>query len=204
MKRVNQYETRKIKKEFQRNPAKEKDLTRQDQVVQASITEMANRYGIDAIIAKAKAKEVDQVVMDKLYGHDLTEMYQDKSQLLNVRNRLTNVFNNIPAGIRKEMFHDRPEEFVQAYMINDEKKLEALQKVGIVSKTQLEKVKKYNQNLKNIEIENKKRLEFTEQLKLKGDLLYENFKRTGDIIYNNNQNITDNNQNVQPSVQGLD
>lgn len=200
MKRLNQYETRKIKKEFHRNPAKEKDLTRQDQLASASIVEMANRFGIDAIISKAKAIEVDQVVMDKLYGHDLTEMYQDKSQLLNVRNRLTTVFNNIPAGIRKEMFHDKPEEFVQAYMVNDEKKLEALQKVGIVSKTQLEKVKKYNQNLKMIEIENKKREQFTEQLKLKGDMLYENFKKTGDIMYSDSKNITDNIQNVQTNI----
>lgn len=195
MKFKNHYETKKIKKEFFTKISKE-DMTDQSQLASASIVEMAKRYGIDAILAKAEQTQVDQNVMDKLYGHDLTKLYTDKAEMLTMRNKLNNLFENIPARLRKNMFDDKVENFIHAYTSNDENKLEALSGIGLVSKTQLENVKEYNKIKREEAKEAIKRQEFTDMLKDKGVELYEQFKKTGNIINNNIQNNTTDNKNV--------
>ena len=122
----------------------DEDMTDQSQLSSASIVEMAKRFGIDAIIAKAERTniEADSLLAGKLYGHDFTQMFNSKEEMLNTKKKLNNLFENIPARMRKELFNDNPMEFVNAYVTNDEKKLTELSKVGLVSQTQLESVKK--------------------------------------------------------------
>lgn len=179
----------------------EKDMTDQSQLASASITEMAKRYGIDAIMARAEQMEVNEEVKNRLYGNDYTQMFNSREELLNTKKKLNNLFENIPARIRKEVFNDEPMEFVNAYTSNDENKLDKLQKIGIISESQMEQVRAYNQNKRQIELENKKRAEFISKLEQKQGEMYETFKKTGDIAININQNSSANNSSVQNDIQ---
>ena len=176
------------------------DMTDQSQLCGASIVEMAKKFGIEAIIAKAEATEIDDTLKDKLYGNDFTNMFKNKEDMLNTRKKIMNLFENIPARIRKEQFGDDVASFLNAYTTNDENKLGALNKIGIVSDTQLNSVKEYNKLQKQIRQENETRKRFTELLEQKGNILYENFKKFGDITKNNQINNTASNQDVQTSI----
>lgn len=177
----------------------EEDMTDQSQLSSASITEMAKRYGIDAIMAKAEQRNLEAgAIQDKLFGHDFTNMFKSREELLNTKKNLNNLFENIPARIRKEYFNDNPMEFINAYTTNDENKLEKLAEIGIVSQTQLENVKTYNANKRAIIAENEKRKAFITELEKQQGALYENFKTTGNINIGTNNNNTTN----IPSVQG--
>ncbi len=178
------------------------DLTDQSQLSSASITEMAKRYGIDAIIAKAEQKNVEanSALANKLYGNDYTQMFKSKEELLNTKKRLNNLFENIPARIRKEQFNDNPMEFINAYTCNDETKLGKLAEIGIVSKSQLESVKNYNKQIKLQKQEIETQKAFIKALESKQGELYEKFKETGNININNIQNNQTDNTNVQKSV----
>lgn len=178
------------------------DMTDQSQIVSASIVEMAKRFGIDAIIAKAEQKIVDnQKVLDQLYGNDYTQLFTNKETMLNAKNKLGVIFEKIPARIRKEYFNDNVTEFVDAYTYNDERKLEQLNKLGIVSNTQLEEVKNYNKQIRLEKEEQAKRKQFIDKLSEKQGELYEKFKETGNIIINNDKINTSVNTNVQADLQ---
>ena len=60
----------------------DEDMTDQSQLSSASIVEMAKRFGIDAIIAKAERMniEADSLLAGKLYGHDFTQMFNSKEE----------------------------------------------------------------------------------------------------------------------------
>lgn len=178
------------------------DMTDQSQVVSASIVEMAKRFGIDAIIAKAEQKVVEnQAILDQLYGHDYTKMFTNKESMLNAKNKLNTIFEKLPARIRKEYFNDNVTEFVDAYTYNDERKLEQLNKLGIVSNTQLEEVKGYNKKIKLEKEEQIKKQQFIEKLSEQQGALYEKFKETGNIIFDNNKINTGVSKDVQTDIQ---
>ena len=120
-------------------------------------------------------------------------MHTSVEELLNTKKRINNLFEKIPAIIRKEEFNDNPMEFVNAYVTNDEKRLTQLNKLGIVSDTQLNQVKNYNQNLRKQKKEELTRKAFIEKLEQKKGALYEKFKETGEISINNSKDNTDNN-----------
>lgn len=152
----NVYSEQKIKKEFFTKGGGERK-TKQDQITSASITEMAKRFGIDAIISKANQMNADQYLQDQLYGHDYSNMFKSKEEMLNVKKNLNTIFERIPAKMRKEIFNDKIENFVTAYTENNENTLTELNKLGLVSKTQLEQVQNYNKEIKKqkqIEIDN--------------------------------------------------
>ena len=72
------------------------DMTDQSQLSSASITEMAKRYGIDAIIAKANQRNIEAgQLQDTLYGNDYSQMFTSREELLNVKKKLNNVFIKI-------------------------------------------------------------------------------------------------------------
>ena len=179
------------------------DETDQSQIASASIVEMAKRYGIDAIIAKAEQKniEANSSLANQLYGHDFTNMFNSKEEMLNVKKKLNNLFENIPARIRKEIFKDNPMEFINAYATNDEKKLGKLAEIGIVSQSQLEDVKQYNIQKNKERIETETRKAFITELEKKTGALYEEFKTNGNININVNKNDAINNPSISPSVQ---
>ena len=178
------------------------DMTDQSQLSSASICEMAKRYGIDAIIAKAKQTniEADSALAGKLYGHDYTNMFNSKEEMLNVKKKLNNLFENIPAEIRKKEFNDDPMQFINAYTTNNENKLSKLADIGIVSKSQLEQVKKFNANRRAIEAENLTRQNFINELEKQQGAMYENFKKNGNITFNNMANNTTPVPSVSPSI----
>ena len=182
------------------------DLTDQSQLSSASITEMAKRYGIDAIIAKAEQRniEANSALADKLYGNDFTQMFKSKEELLNTKKKLINVFENIPARIRKEQFNDNPMEFINAYVSIDENKLSKLADIGLISQTQLEAVKNYNKQKLKEKQENQTRQAFIKVLEAQQGELYEKFKETGTININNSQNIQTNNPSIQTGIQQSD
>ena len=120
--------------------------------------------------------------------------------MLNTKKKLNNLFENIPARMRKELFNDNPMEFVNAYVTNDEKKLTELSKVGLVSQSQLETVKNYNANIKKINEENKIRQKFIAELEKQKEGLYDTFKATGNINLNNIQNNETGNADIQTGV----
>lgn len=179
----------------------EKDMTDQSQLCSASIVEMARKYGIDAIIAKAEQRNLEAgAIQDKLYGHDFTNMFKSREELLNTKKKLNNIFENIPARMRKEYFNDNPMEFINAYTSNDEKKLGKLAEIGLVSETQLNAVKTYNANKRAVETENANKARFIEQLEKQQGALYENFKKTGNITISNLENNTTPNTSIPPSL----
>lgn len=182
------------------------DMTDQSQLTSASICEMAKRYGIDAIIAKAKQTniEADSMLAGKLYGHDFTNMFNSKEEMLNVKKRIGNLFENIPAEIRKTIFKDNPINFINAYVTNDENKLEQLENIGIISKTQLEQVRNYNKNKKAIAEENINRERFIKELEKQQGAMYENFKKNGNINFNNMADVTTPSPSLQQSIQKSD
>lgn len=193
----NSYESRGKKPEFYTKYKENKQMTDKSQIYSASITEMAKRYGIDAIISKAEKDYLDnQAITDKLYGYDLTNGFKSKEEMLNIKKRVNNLFENIPARMRKEYFNDNPMEFVNAYTTNDENKLTMLNKLGIVSDSQLENVKKYNKDLKEARNEQILHQQFVQKLEESQKGLYENFKQTGNIIINNSTNNTKTNTDV--------
>lgn len=177
----------------------EPDMTDQSQLSSASITEMAKRYGIDAIMAKAQQRIVEEnsALAGKLYGNDYSNMFTSKEEMLNVKKKLNNVFENIPAIIRKEVFKDNPMEFINAYTTNDETKLEKLAEIGLVSQTQLENVKQYNANQRAIKAENETRKAFITELEKQQGALYETFKTSGNINLSINNDNTKNTTGLQ-------
>lgn len=145
----NAYTEERKKEEYYREVSEERK-TNQDQITSASITEMAKRFGIDAIMAKANQTQIDENLQNELYGHDYTKMFKSKDELLKTREKLKQLFERIPAKIRKEKFNDKVENLLNAYTDNNIEQLKELNKIGIVSKTQIEQVENYN---KKIELE---------------------------------------------------
>lgn len=192
MKFKNTYSERKAKPEFYKKIEGD-DLTDQTQITSASIVEMAKRFGIDAIIARAEAMEVNDEFKDKMYGNDITKMFTDKAEMLNTKKKLTNIFEKIPARIRKEKFNDDVAEFIWAYTQNDEGKLTELNKIGIVSTTQLENVKEENKRKAIAAKEEQTRINFIKELEKNKGNMYENYKKTGSIMENSNNNTTTDN-----------
>lgn len=180
------------------------DKTDQSQLCSASITEMAKRFGIDAIIAKAQQTTIDTNLQDKLYGNDYTQMFKSKEDLLNVKKKLNNVFENIPAILRKQLFNDNPMEFINAYTTNDEIKLGKLKEIGLVSETQFEQVKQFNAQRKAEKQENETRLAFINKLEKEQGAMYEQFKKTGNINYSSKQDNSVHTGDVQTGVQQSD
>ena len=86
--------------------------------------------------------------------------------------------------------------FINAYTSNDEIKLGKLAEIGLVSQTQLENVKAYNEDKRKQAEEAAKRQQFITELEKKQGALYENFKQTGTI----NINIPEINTGNIPSV----
>ncbi len=189
------YSEQKIKEEFYTTPDKT-EMTDQSQYASASIVEMAKKFGIDAIIAKAEQTQVNDAVKDQLYGHDFTNMFHSAEERLNVRNKLRNVFENVPARIRKSVFNDSIANFIDAYVTNDETKLTELNKIGLVSDTQLANVKQFNAEMNAAKKESETRKAFIEKLESEKGGMYETFKQTGNIVINNNQNGTSDSGNV--------
>lgn len=197
----NKYDTIGRKDEFARKLTKE-DMTDQSQIIGASIVEMAKRFGIDAIIAKAEQRIVDnEKLLDKLYGNDYTKLFTSKEEMLNTRKKLIGMFETIPARIRKEVFNDNVGEWLNAYTMNDETKLGQLNKIGLVSDSQMEQVKTYNKNKRLQMQEEITRQNFIKALETQKEGLYETFKTTGSINFNSGNDSTTNNTNVQTDIQ---
>lgn len=134
------YNQKKIKNDFFREISGE-SKTKQDQVVQASITLMAEKFGIDAIINKAKMLEPTEENKLQLYGIDLSKYINEKEKVLNLKRDLEKTFNHLPAAMRKQYFNDDYREFVEAYSSGDLKKLGVLKEYGLVNELQYDKVK---------------------------------------------------------------
>ena len=188
----NYYSTKEKKQEFQKIVEGE-SLTDQSQYASASIREMAKRFGIDAIMAKAEQMTATESLKDHLYGNDFTKMFKSKDELLNVKKRLRERFELIPARMRKTIFNDDIEEFVNAYTYNDINKLTELNKVGIISTTQLEQAIAYDNKLKETAKENALKTKFIAELEKQKEGLYDTYKKTGSINLGNNQSNTVNN-----------
>lgn len=180
---------------------KAEDMTDQSQHASASISEMAKKYGIEALMSKANKQYVDSIALqDQFFGHDFTQMQQSKEDLLNVKKKVTNLFNNIPAAIRKTVFNDNIQNFLDTYTSNDVNKITALRNIGLVSDTQLNAVVNYNNKLKEEKLNNQKRKEFIAALEAQQGALYENFKNTGNIIINNNKDTATGNTVLQDNI----
>lgn len=183
----NAYSNNIKKTEFFTEYKNNEKITDESQIIQSSIVEMAKKFGIDAIIQKANETKLNNdLIKNKLYGNDLTKGFTSKEELLNTKKRVSTLFNNIPAKIRKEVFKDSVVNFVNAYTSNDEKALTQLNKIGIVSDTQLQKVKTYNENVRKQQQDLLTKQRFIEELNKVESNLYENFKNTGNIVINNN------------------
>lgn len=195
----NYYSTKEKKQEFQKIVEGE-SLTDQSQYASASIREMAKRFGIDAIMAKAEQMTATESLKDHLYGNDFTKMFKSKDELLNVKKRLRERFELIPARMRKTIFNDDIEEFVNAYTYNDINKLTELNKVGIISTTQLEQAIAYDNKLKETAKENALKTKFIAELEKQKEGLYDTYKKTGSINLGNNQSNTVNNPNIEVST----
>lgn len=179
------------KKEFFTKILDKKEVTDQTQLAGASIKELAKKFGIDALKSKAKQMTIEnQELLDKLYGHDYTNMFKSKEDLLNTKKNLNNAFEKIPAQLRKVLFKDDVTEFVHAMTTNDEIKLKELNKYGIISDTQLNSVIEHNNAIKEQRRKAETQQNFINELeKMKGKL-YENFEKTGIINLDNSQNDT--------------
>lgn len=173
-------ETEKDRKQFKKELTDER-LTDQSQLERASITEMAKKFGIDALMAKAEQNYINEDLQNKLYGIDYTKMFTSMDELLKTKKKLNRVFEQIPARIRKEEFHDNVAEFVTAYTSSDENRLERLNKYGIISDSQLNNVKTRNNNIRAEREEAAKKEEFIRKLEEQKAGLYEKFKTTGTI-----------------------
>lgn len=191
----NTYCSRRKKPEFFTTPDTENDLTDQSQLANASIKEMAKKFGIEALenLARKQYLEEGSKLKDTLYGNDFTKLHTSKEELLNTKKKVAKLFEQVPAILRKELFHDNPIEFVNAYVSNDENKLSGLHKAGIISDTQINIVKEYNRNLRLQKEENIKKQEFITKLENQHGALYEQFKKTGDIIIPNPKDTSTNN-----------
>lgn len=178
-------------------------LTDQSQHANASIREMAKKYGIDALMDKATRTYIDSLqVQEKFYGFDLSKNFNNTEDILNTKNKLNKLFELIPAGIRKTEFNDNPQSFVEAFTGKDSKKIEILNKYGIISDTQLNQHKAEMKRLAEIAIEDKTKTAFVEKLETMKEGLYEQFKKTGNINLPNIPNVSVDNQNVSSNVQG--
>lgn len=150
----NGYNSRKIKSEFFREISGE-SKTNQDHLAQASISIMAEKFGIDAIINKAKANEPSQYTQQQLFGVNLCNFISDNANLLNLKRDLSKVFEQVPAKIRKELFNDDVKEFVHSYSEGNINKLRELEKYGLVNGLQVDKLEQHYKD-----IENQKKIEF--------------------------------------------
>lgn len=176
---------------------KAKDMTDQSQLASASISEMAKKFGIEALKSKAEKTYIDSLqLQNQLFGHDFTKMNQSKEELLNIKRKLTNMFNCIPAGMRKELFQDNIHKFLETYTSNDEVKLQKLVNVGLVSESQYNQVVTNNNKLKAEKIENEKRESFIKELEKQKEGIYETFKKTGNINFTDNQNNAADNPSI--------
>lgn len=201
MKFKNFYNNRKVKEEFFTKQENREELTDQSQITSASISAMAEKFGIDAVIAKAQQKNIEsETLKAQLYGNDFSQMFKSKEEMLNTKNKLNRLFEKLPARIRKEEFNDNVVNFVNAYTNGDEKKLESLNKLGIVSDKQLNYVKNMNETKQAEKNENIKRTEFITKLENMKAGLYENYKKTGTINIDIPKDITVNNNNLQESL----
>lgn len=197
IKRKNYYETIGKKEEFWRKIEDKTHKTNQDELERASISVMAEKYGIEAIQRKAEQMYIEAgALQDKLFGHDLTNMNTVKEEILNTKNKLGEIFNLIPARLRKTLFNDNVGEFVNSYINGDEQKLTELSKHGLVSEKQLNKVKIAREQREAKRKEEETKIRFAELIKQKEGELYETFKKTGNIAISNQINNTDNNTNV--------
>lgn len=202
MKFKNRYSGQGRKEEFFTKQENKEDLTDQSQISSASISSMAKKFGIDALIAKAQKMNIEnEKILDQLYGNDYTKMFTSRDELLNTKKKLNNLFEHLPAKMRKEVFNDNVMEFVNAYTTNDENKLTQLHKLGIVDEHQLNSVKSYNANIRAQKQEAETKARFIAELERNQGAIYENFKKTGNISINNMQNNTVNNENVQGNLQ---
>lgn len=196
-KRQNYYQTIGNKPNFYRKIKDKEHKTNQDELERASISIMAEKYGIDAIMSKAEKMYIDNLsLQDELYGHDMCNMTSVKENLLNNKNKLKRLFERIPARIRKTIFNDNIGEFLNSYTSGDEKKLTELSKYGLVSEKQLDKLKTFKKEQEKIKLEEQNKIKFAELMKNKEQELYETFKKTGNISISNQSNNTTNNENV--------
>ncbi len=195
----NKYSQMGRKEEFDLDYSKE-DMTDQSQAINGSITEMAKKYGIDAIIAKAEQMQVNDSIKDQLYGNDYTLMFNSTEELLNTKKRIKGLFESIPARIRKEVFNDDIAEFLNGYTTNDINKLKALNKIGIVSDTQIKNIEDYNKQKQQEINEQITKQKFIKELEAKQGDIYEQFKKTGNISINFNTNNSGNSESVQNNI----
>lgn len=178
-------------------------MTDQSQHANASIREMAKKYGIDALMDKATRTYIDSIkVQDQFYGFDLSKNFNNTEDILSTKNKLNKLFELIPAGIRKTEFNDNPQAFVEAFTGKDSKKIEILNKYGIISDTQLNQHKAEIQRQAEIAKENQTKNAFIEKLETMKGGLYEQFKQTGDINMSNIPNIPVSSENISGNVQG--
>lgn len=178
-------------------------LTDQSQHANASIREMAKKYGIDALMDKATRTYIDSLkIQEQFYGFDLSKNFNSTEEILSTKNKLNKLFELIPAGIRKTEFNDNPQSFVEAFTGKDSKKIEILNKYGIISDTQLNQHKAEMQRLSEIAKENQTKNAFIQKLETLKEGLYEQFKQTGNINMPNMPNLPVGDKNISSNVQG--
>lgn len=178
----NTYTERRKKEEFYRKVPKDSQ-TRQDQVYQASITLMAQKFGIDAIISKAQQDMAGQEFQNMVFGMDFANCLQDKESMLNTKIKLVRAFEQIPAKIRKEQFKDNVNNFVESYYTTDVEKLKILNKYGLIGEQQILKVQEYNQKI--AEQEKQRRTQAIQDYLAENKML--NIKNTTEIKEDNNE-----------------
>lgn len=157
------YNSNRIRKEYFRKIEGEHQ-TNQDQLAEAKLSVMAEKFGITALMSKAKQTEINEDLQAELYGNDLTTMITDRTNLLQTKENLRKTFTRIPAIIRKNEFGDKVENFVEAYTSGDLEKLKKLNKIGLIDNLQIEKLNKFNEDRKN-EYEKAKMQEFEKYAK---------------------------------------
>lgn len=192
----NKYERRQ-RTEFWKKYENNQKVTDESQQSQASITEMAKKYGIEALEMKAMKTNIEaSELQNRLYGNDLTKSFNSREELLKTKMKLNKEFEKLPAVLRKQLFNDNVVEFVNAYTSEDLNKLEVMKNHGIISETQLNNVKTYINNKELARKEELNRKQFIDRLETMKEGLYENYKATGTITLNNLQGDTTNNKTV--------
>lgn len=195
MKRNNYYNTIGTKEEFKTKIAEMESLTNQDQLASASIVAMAEKYGIEAIIAKAKQQELEAgQTQSMLFGIDISQGFKSREQMLGVGQKLNTIFERIPAKIRKEIFNDKVGNFIDKYTNGDLKTAIEMEKIGLMSKKQVQSIQTKIEEIKRIENESRLRDEFIAKLETQKNNLFEAYKKTGTININqtNNNSSTNN------------
>lgn len=128
-------------------------LTNQDQLANAKISIMAEKFGIDALISKAKKQTIELDLQAELYGNDLSNFITNKTDLLQTKANIRRLFERIPAIIRKETFGDNVENFIECYTSGNVEKLEKLVPCGIVNNNQINALKEHYANIEKQRIE---------------------------------------------------